>query len=157
MELRGVGPATDEELARDLLQLQHEAYAVEAALIGDDRIPPLGEGLAELRAAPLAWIGAWSDTRLVGAVAWTESPRLLDLDRLVVSPGAARQGIGTALVRRTLQLAGERPTVVSTGRGNRPARALYERLGFVTTGDTEVLPGLWVTGYRYWPVRAEIG
>ncbi|MGY1845623.1 GNAT family N-acetyltransferase [Modestobacter sp. SYSU DS0875] len=150
-------PATDEDLARELLELQHEAYAVEAALIGDDRIPPLGEGLAELRAAPLAWVGAWSGSRLVGAVAWTESPRLLELDRLVVSPGAARQGIGTALVRRSLQLAGGRPTVVSTGRANRPARALYERLGFAATGDTEVLPGLWVTAYRHWPVPAAIG
>ena len=40
MELRDVTPADDGELARTLLRVQHAAYAVEAALIGDDRIPP---------------------------------------------------------------------------------------------------------------------
>ena len=39
-------PAGDAALAGDLLRLQHEAYAGEAALIGDDRIPPLREAVA---------------------------------------------------------------------------------------------------------------
>jgi predicted GNAT family acetyltransferase len=54
-------------------------------------------------------------------------------------------------VRSVLGAAGARPTVVATGRDNTPARALYERLGFTPTGDREVLPGLWVTGYRHDP------
>ncbi|MEU8325548.1 hypothetical protein AB0C33_44875 [Nonomuraea sp. NPDC048881] len=35
------------------------AYAVEAVLIGDDRIPPLHEPLADLLPAPLTWVGAF--------------------------------------------------------------------------------------------------
>ena len=46
-----VRPGADETLARSLLAVQHAAYAVEAALIGDDRIPPLHETLADLSAA----------------------------------------------------------------------------------------------------------
>jgi ribosomal protein S18 acetylase RimI-like enzyme len=42
-------------------------------------------------------------------------------------------------------------TTVSTGRGNGPARALYERLGFSHVNDREVIPGLWVTQYLHVP------
>jgi ribosomal protein S18 acetylase RimI-like enzyme len=144
-------PAGDPEQAAGLWALQREAYAVEAALIGDDRIPPLHEDLAALRAAPLRWTGAFLDDRLAGAVAWTSTGGLVDVHRLVVATSAARRGLGSALVRRVLGSAGGRPTVVTTGRDNAPARALYERLGFRATGDREVLPGLWVTGYRHHP------
>ena len=148
MNLAPLDPAGDASLAADLLALQREAYAVEAALIGDDRIPPLHESLAGLRAAPLRWAGAWADDGLAGAIAWTDDG-VVDVHRLVVAPRAARQGIGSALVRSVLALG--RRTVVATGRDNAPARALYERLGFVPTGDREVLPGLWVTGFRHDP------
>ncbi|MGY1812667.1 GNAT family N-acetyltransferase [Blastococcus sp. SYSU D00820] len=148
VELREIHPAGDEALARELLALQHAAYAVEAALIGDDRIPPLAEDLDGLRAAPLRWLGARSGGRLTGALAWSEDGGALDLERLVVDPGRARQGIGRALVTELLGRGGSRPVVVATGRDNTPARALYEGLGFAVTGEREVLTGLWVTSYR---------
>lgn len=132
-----------------LLDLQHAAYAVEAELIGDDRIPPLRETLDELREQPLTWLGAINDEGvLVGAVAWEETPELVDINRLIVDPGAHRQGIGRTLVKEVLGRADERRVVVSTGRDNVPARTLYERLGFATTGDVEVIPGLWITSYE---------
>jgi hypothetical protein len=40
---------------------------------------------------------------------------------------------------------------VSTARGNGPAKALYERLGFSPANDQEVIPGLWVTHYVHVP------
>jgi GNAT superfamily N-acetyltransferase len=67
----------------------------------------------------------------------------------IVAPGAHRRGIGTALVCEVLSLGGNRLAIVSTGRDNHPARALYERLGFSEIEDTEVIPGLWVTRYAY--------
>jgi GNAT superfamily N-acetyltransferase len=149
--LAALDPAADAALATDLLALQHAAYAVEAALIGDDRIPPLREDLAGLRAAPLRWTGAFLADRLAGAVAWTDDGALVDVHRLVVAPSAARRGLGSVLVRSVLAVAGARPAVVATGRGNAPARALYERLGFRATGDREVLPNLWLTAYRHDP------
>lgn len=145
--LAPIEPSTDARLAGELLSLQRAAYAAEAALIGDDRIPPLHETLDALRAAPLSWTGAFVDDRLAGAIAWTEDGGVVDVHRLVVAPAMSRRGIGTALVRSVL--APHRPTVVATGRDNLPARALYLRSGFVPTGDREVLPGLWVTGFRH--------
>ncbi|MGI5273793.1 GNAT family N-acetyltransferase [Nonomuraea sp. CA-218870] len=131
-----------------LIDLQRAAYRIEAEIIGDDRIPPLHETSEELRAQPLIWLGAFDDDgTLLGAVAWQETAEEVDLDRLMVDPGAHRRGVGLALVKEVMARAGERGVVVSTGRDNTPARTLYERLGFTLTGEAEPVPGLWVVHY----------
>ena len=140
-------PGRSARTAAALLALQRASYAVEAALIGSDAIPPLHDTARTLVAAGLTWYGSRDAAGLLGAVALTEAPGLVDLERLVVAPRAFRRGIGTALVRHVLALAGERRVVVCTGRDNAPARALYARLGFAETGEEEVAPGLWVTRY----------
>lgn len=148
MDVREFVPADDETLVRSLLQLQRAAYAVEAALIGDDRIPPLHEDLEDLRRVPLRWLGAFAtDAQLVGALAWSEETGEVDLHRLVVDPATVRRGVGSALVHAGLRHAGGRRTFVATGRANIPARSLYERVGFIPVDDREVVPGLWVTRY----------
>lgn len=150
--IRDVAPAVDVGLARELLVIQHAAYAVEAALIGDDRIPALHEDLDHLRHAPLLWLGAFVEDRPVGAIAWAEEDHDLDIDRLIVAPAVHRRGTGVALVSEVLRRARTRRTTVSTGRDNVPARALYSRrLGFSETGEREVIPGLWVTQYAHVP------
>ena len=149
VELREVVPALDGVVAAALLPVQHAAYAVEAALIGDERIPPLQENLEDLRAAQLVWLAAFSGGALLGAVAWTEDEGGIDIDRLIVIPEAHRRGVGSALVRAVLHRAADRRTTVSTGRENTPARRLYEGLGFSCVGEEEVLPGLWVSRYTH--------
>lgn len=144
-----VAPDTDTALARTLLDIQHEAYAREAALIEDDRIPALDEDVDDLRSAALLWLAAFIDRRLVGGVGWSEDDEEVDIDRLVVAPDMHRRGVGSALVRDVQQRAGKRRVVVSTGRDNAPARSMYEQLGFVRMEDEEVLPGLWVTRYTW--------
>ncbi|MDP4503091.1 GNAT family N-acetyltransferase [Nonomuraea turcica] len=137
-----------EPLGAELFALQKAAYAVEAAIIKDDRIPPLHESLADLRAQPLQWLGAVDeDGRLAGAVAWEETDDEMDINRLIVHPSALRRGIGRALVKEVLVRAGVRRVVVSTGRDNAPARRLYEGLGFGLAGEVEVIPGLWIANY----------
>ncbi|HEY5335090.1 MAG TPA: GNAT family N-acetyltransferase [Mycobacteriales bacterium] len=146
MRVVAIAPSEDVDLAEALLAIQHAAYGVEARLIGDDRIPPLHEEIGELRAAPLSWFGAFDDGgQLIGSVAWNDVGDGVDIDRLVVDPGAHRQGVGRALVRAVLSQAGNRTTTVWTGRANVPARTLYQRLGFEAVEDSEVEPGLWVT------------
>lgn len=147
MEIAEIKPGDDERLTRVLLSLQQAAYAVEASIIGDDRIPPLRETLDELRGTPLRWLGAFDDRRLVGAIARSEDHSEVDIHRLVVDPTLHRRGVGRTLVSEVLALAGRRRTVVSTGRANLPARALYEGLGFVLVDEKEIIPDLWVTRY----------
>lgn len=132
-----------------MLEVQHAAYALEATLIDDDRIPPLHGDVEDLRSAPLLWLAAFVDGRLVGAVGWSENDDRIDVDRLVVAPGMHRRGVGSALVREILKRAGKRRAVVSTGRNNTPAKTMYERLGFARVNDAEVIPGLWVTRYSW--------
>ena len=124
------------------------AYAVEAELIGDDRIPPLREDLEELRAKPLAWALATADGAVVGAIAWTNLVTELDIDRLMVDEGVARQGIAVELVNTAIAAAGPHTVRVSTGSDNAPALALYRKLGFVRVGEHVVLDGLRITSLR---------
>ena len=139
----------DAATVRALVTLQRAAYAVEAQLLGDGRIPPLHETVEDLRAAGLTWVGALSEWALVGALASIETHDLVDVLRLVVAPEAHRRGIGATLVTDVLRRGGGRRTVVATGRANLPARALYERHGFRLLGEREVVPGLWVTRYEH--------
>jgi ribosomal protein S18 acetylase RimI-like enzyme len=149
--IRDAVPAADAQLARALLRVQHAAYAVEAALIQDDRIPPLHEDPHDLQRAPLRWLVAVIDDQLSGAVAWIQQTDEFTIDRLIVAPSAHRCGVGLALVGEVLRRAGAKRTTVSTARGNGPAKALYERLGFSPANDQEVIPGLWVTHYVHVP------
>lgn len=88
MLLRAFEPTADDALVSDLLLLQRTAYALEAALIGDDRIPPLHEELEDLVDAPLLWVGAFDGGRLVGALGYRDAVDHLDIDRLVVAPSS---------------------------------------------------------------------
>jgi len=152
MRVKAIYPAGDGCLAGTLLAIQRAAYAVEASLIGNDRIPPLREEIEELCAAPLKWLGAFDDDdRLIGALAWVEDVDEVDIHRLVVDPPSHRRGVGGELVRVVLSRAGSRSTTVSTGRANLPARTLYQRLGFERVKDIQVEPGLWVTRLKRTP------
>lgn len=150
LSVEPLDPAADPALADRLVGLQRRSYAVESELIGDDRIPPLRETAAELRAAGLQWLGVVAgDGALIGAVAFEEDARVVDIHRLVVDPTHLRQGAGRTLVTVIQTRAADRLVTVSTGRDNPPARALYERLGFRRVQDVEVVPGLWVTRYEW--------
>jgi ribosomal protein S18 acetylase RimI-like enzyme len=136
----------DEALARSLLALQRESYAVEAALIGSDGIPPLTETLEELQAAGMEWLGSFDDGGLIGAVSWKIlHDGTVDIYRLVVAPRAFRRGVASALLDALDARYPDRPTLVSTGRGNGPALELYRRRGFMVVREREAIPGLWVT------------
>jgi len=136
----------DDRIAAGLLDLQRLAYSVEAGLIGHGGIPQLTETLTELRAADLRWLGVTDEEGLpVAAIAYSWAGDVLDIERLVVHPALFRRGLGSRLVAA---LPPAPVVVVSTGRDNRPARRLYQRLGFDHVEDVEVAPGLWVSRLR---------
>ena len=124
-----------------MLELQRESYAVEAALIGSDGIPQLTETLEELRAAGLDWLGTFDETGLTGAVSWKIlDDGTVDIHRLVVAPRAFRRGVASALLDALDARFPGRPTLVSTGRDNGPARELYRRRGFTVVREREADP-----------------
>jgi len=141
-------PATDPCFAVTLLRLQRTSYALEAELIGDDRIPPLLEDEIELTAWRGRWLTAWDGVDLVGAIAWWEADDRIDIEKVMVSPSATRRGIASALLGEVLGRASGREIVVATGRENAPAVSLYAKHGFRAEGDEQVPPGIWITRLR---------
>lgn len=136
----------DDDLAREVLALQRQAYAVEAALIGSNGIPALTESLDELRAAGETWLGVFDATGLCGAVAWQRlDDDTIDICRLVVAPRSFRAGVATALLDELDRRYPSNPMVVSTGSANAPALELYRRRGFRQVRRREAAPGLMVT------------
>jgi ribosomal protein S18 acetylase RimI-like enzyme len=135
----------DELLADRIVLLQHRAYAIEAELIGSDRIPPLHETRDELQACGETFLGAYVEGELAGFVSWKRDADTLDIHRLAVDPPFHRRGVGRALVRAALEIEEAGRTVVQTGAANEPAKALYRSQGFFEIGEREVLPGLSVT------------
>ena len=136
----------DPAVARAVLELQRASYALEAALIGDDRIPQLTETLEELRSAGLEWLGVADGDGLAGAVSWRVlDDGTVDIHRLVVAPRALRRGVATVLLDALDAVYPGRPVMVSTGTANEPALRLYQGRGFRITGVRDVIPGLSIT------------
>ena len=132
----------DEAIARAVLALQREAYAVEAELIGADGIPQLTETLEELQAAGLDWLGTFDETGLTGAVSWKVlDDGTVDIHRLVVAPRAFRRGIATALLDALDARFPGRHTAGLDRPANGPARELYRRRGFTVVREREAYPG----------------
>lgn len=148
-DLRELDP-DDVATGQAIVALQRASYAVESMLIGSDGIPALTETLDQVRASSLAagrrWLGAFDPSGLCGAVAWDElEDGTVDISRLVVAPRAFRRGVASRLLDALDDRFPGRPMVVSTGRANAPAIALYRRRGFHVVAEREAIPGLWVT------------
>ncbi|WP_051807380.1 GNAT family N-acetyltransferase [Streptomyces sp. NRRL F-2664] len=140
----------DDATARAVHRIAREAYAVEADLIGFDGIPALHESLAQMRAQPLHWVGAFSrEGEPAGFLAWEEVPDGgIGIDRLCVAPAFFRRGVASGLLRHALaELFPGRPVEVATGAANAPAVRLYESFGFVRGADFSPAPGLTMASF----------
>ncbi|MFE2533632.1 GNAT family N-acetyltransferase [Streptomyces sp. NPDC059371] len=142
----------DTRTAAGVHQVGRRSYAVEAELIGFDGIPALTETLEEMRAQPLRWLGMVThDGRIAAFVAWRRLAGAdgIDIDRVCVDPEWFRRGLARKMLDHLLaQLAPGDKALVSTGADNRPAIALYERLGFTRVGTVQPAPGLLLAEFR---------
>ena len=134
-----------------LVEVQRAGYRVEADLIGAISLPPLHETPEQLRTAGEHFLGAFLDGALAGAVSWKRDGETVDIHRLVIDPSAFRKGLATRLLDALEEReAGARHWTVGTGKGNAPARALYERRGFLPV-EERIVPGgvVWVRLERH--------
>lgn len=142
----------DTRTAAGVHQVGRRSYAVEAELIGFEGIPALTETLDEMQAQPLRWLGMVThDGRIAAFVAWRRlaGEDGIDIDRVCVDPEWFRRGLARKLLGHLLaELAPGGRALVSTGADNRPAIALYERLGFTRVGTVRPAPGLLLAEFR---------
>jgi ribosomal protein S18 acetylase RimI-like enzyme len=125
-----------------VLEVQHAAYAIEAALIGYPQLPPAHETLEALQAAHEELWLCEEGGELCGVVGLEQHADELVIARLFVAPAAFRRGIGSALVGHALARADGRRVRVGTGARNAPALALYERFGFRRLHEREPAPSV---------------
>ena len=83
------------------------------------------------------WI--WIDQFRIGAVSYRIHPDRLHLERIEIYPAFQRQGYGSRVIADILSQSEERdlPVELQVFKIN-PAIALYKRLGFVPTGETNI-------------------
>src|SRR5581483_9906282 len=135
------------EVAAAIVDVQRAAYAVEAEIIGYDRMPPLRETASDVVSLDLTMLGA-VDGELVGILGYRRNDDGVDIDRLAVDPGSFRRGIGRALLTELHECEhGAIRFDVSTGAANMPARALYAALGYELRRE-RVLDGVRVAFLR---------
>ena len=122
---------TDVAVATRIVDLQRAAYAVEAELIGFDRLPPLLEAPGDVARLDLELLGFTDEGLLLGLLGFERIGDVVEIDRLAVHPSAFRRGIARALLedlhRRQV---GAARLDVSTAARNEPALALYRRMGY---------------------------
>ena len=125
-----------------MLEIQHAAYAIEAALIGYPQLPPAHEALEALQATREELWLCEEGAAVVGVVGLEQHADELVIARLFVAPPEFRRGIGSALVAQALARADGRRVRVGTGARNLPALALYERFGFRRLDEGEPTPSV---------------
>ncbi|MEK8132256.1 GNAT family N-acetyltransferase [Paenibacillus filicis] len=131
-----------------LLELQQQAYRIEAELVGFEEIPPLLDSPQELRESGESFFGYYEDEKLLGAISCKQSARELTICRMMVHPDRFRQGIAGALLRHVEAIAIPGCAIaVATGTTNTPAVALYEKHGFMASRMQLIAPGITMTHF----------
>jgi ribosomal protein S18 acetylase RimI-like enzyme len=121
----------DLAIARQIHTVQMAGYQVESALIDYPDLPPLLESIEDIQTSDERFLGCWCNDQLLGVLSFERQADVVDICRLVVTPEAARRGVGSRLLMAVEASEGDcRLLVVSTAERNLPAVKLYERHGY---------------------------
>jgi GNAT superfamily N-acetyltransferase len=118
--------------AKEILQLQKEAYQSEGKIYNDFEIPPLVETLGELKAlfGSHLFLKATVDGKIVGSVRASMNNQTCHIGRLFVNPKFQSQGIGAGLLAEIERKCGARRFELFTGIKSARNIRLYERAGY---------------------------
>jgi GNAT superfamily N-acetyltransferase len=133
----------------DLRPAQADDYDFALALYVETIKPYTVEFMAwvdEVETARFARLWTPADTRIitlngidVGWLETSETEREIFLKQMYMTPAQQRRGIGSHVLRLLIQQwkQARKPVVLGVLKNN-PARRLYERLGFVVVGETDM-------------------
>ena len=140
-------PLRQVEQAQQMLEIQRDAYAVEAELLGFDEIPARYETIDVIQNLPGTSYGLYNDERLIGFVTIEASDKTVEITKLCIDPTYFRARLATTLLEHVLSIHEDKLVYVHTGKHNDPAKRLYTKLGFEPSAEFEPEPG--VTLIRY--------
>ncbi|HWO96439.1 MAG TPA: GNAT family N-acetyltransferase [Bacillus sp. (in: firmicutes)] len=139
----------DRIIAEEIVQLQKEAYQIEAKLLDFYDIPLLYDTIKTIQSCSEHFIGYLTQTVIAGALSYEKSKHELTICRLMVHPLSFRKGIGQKLLHHVEALHPEMNVLkVTTGSKNTPAKELYKKAGFHITGEIEAAPGVYLTQFE---------
>jgi len=139
----GVLKTSNSYVAQEIVNLQLDAYAVEAELIGTRSIPTLYDTQESIMETDEIFIGYKIKRELVGLISYKLEYGILDVHRLAVKPAYFKKGIACQLLKYIVdQNNGVQKIIVATGADNYPAIKLYEKAGFKISREFEVDGGV---------------
>ncbi|MDJ0330237.1 GNAT family N-acetyltransferase [Planococcus sp. S3-L1] len=136
----------DEQIAKNIQQIQQQGYRIEAEMMGFYGIPQLHEPILEIQHSTEVFIG-FNEEQLQGVISYQVEEGLIDIHRLVVAPCYFRKGVAKQLIEYVLRNYRGYEFIVSTGTANKPAIALYQAFGFQEKRLIEVAPGIYCTQF----------
>lgn len=148
MELKEI-PIQQFEQARQMLEIQRNAYAVEAELLGFDEIPARYETIDVIQNLPGTSYGLYIEERLIGFVTIEASEKTVEITKLCIDPTYFRARLATTLLEHVLNIHKGQLVYVHTGKHNGPAKRLYTKLGFVRSTEFEPEPGVTLIRYTH--------
>lgn len=147
MIIRSLNRSDFNELSK-VLEMQLNAYRVEAELLNVESLPPLKETIGNLDTAFNDVFLAIEGDCIVGAIFIERSDFSILISKLIVDPIHFRKGIAKRLVEDCLNRFSGKEFHVSTARENVPAVNLYQNFGFLKIKEFEVEGGLKLISFK---------
>lgn len=140
---------SNDHIVREVLDLQLEAYKVEAEIIGFEEIPPLKDTINTLRACGETFYGYFVEEKLAGIISFKIYDDVLDIHRVAVHPQFFRRGIANKLISFIEKCHRDiKKIIVSTGKENKPAVKLYLNNDYKKVEDIEIEEGFYLTAFE---------
>jgi len=119
-----------DKIAKEILDIFQDSYAVEAKILKAVDFPPLKRTLSQFLNSNSEFYAYYQDKNISGVIEIKNDQDLTHIQSLVVSPKHFRKGIGRKLVQFILDTYMSSIFTVETGLDNYPAIKLYTSLDF---------------------------
>jgi len=135
-------PNNELEISKRIRSVFQVSYKVEAKLLNATNFPPLDRPLEDYVKSNTEFFGYLKNEVIAGVIEIDHNNSATHIRSLVVDPLFFRQGIAKKLMEFVLDTFESNLFVVETGLENGPAKALYEKFGFIEVDQWDTNHGV---------------